>query len=339
MNSDLRFKQLLKEYIEKTITREELIEFLNSIEDEKNLNEFKIQLETIWNNEFQEGEDEYEVDWDQLLINVKNSDLLKESTISIFKRRKWYVAAMIIGLSFLGYWWYNQKNDLLPNDLLSKVEDIDSTKHNPKKQVIHLSDGSTVILNSNSTLSYPKEFTDAERVVILNGEAFFDIKKNAGKPFKVITGDVVTTVLGTSFNIKAYSNDHMIAVSVLTGKVAVSNKEKILATLEPNDQLIFDKEEQSAQQQIVDINKTISWKPVNIKLENASLIQVMESLSKTYDMEYEFMNPHTQDCPITFTYSNEDSIEEVMTVIGKVLKLKYSISNKKIMIEGSNCSS
>jgi ferric-dicitrate binding protein FerR (iron transport regulator) len=85
-----------------------------------------------------------------------------------------------------------------------------------------LADGSTVHLQPRSTLRYPQQFTDAKREVFLQGEAFFDIARNPVKPFLVVTDKVVTTVLGTSFTVRAYPEQPQALVMVRTGRVRVS---------------------------------------------------------------------------------------------------------------------
>lgn len=343
MNSKLRFKQILQQYLKKEISKNELIEFLDSIEKNDHLSEIKTQFEKIWAEQFEDNEEYEEVDWDQMLLQIKQSDEQEVQTksIGIWKKLKVAVgiAAAIVGIYIGGQFLFEKVFDdpVLAEELngINKKEDTAIVEN--KKQTIHLPDGSTVTLNTNSTLNYPKEFTGNVREVVLSGEAFFDIKKNDHQSFKVITGDVTTTVLGTSFNIKAYKSESEIEVSVVTGKVNVSSKEKLLGTLVKNDQLIIDTEDQSIEQKVIDVKSVIAWKPESVKLENSTLLSVMKSFKENYGFDYVFLDSAAKNCQITFSYSTDDSMNELLMVVSKVLGLKYQIKDKTIYIEGSSC--
>ena len=90
---------------------------------------------------------------------------------------------------------------------------VEQTNNSNKPQIITLSDGSSVLLQPNSKLSYPKIFTGNERKVYLSGEGFFEISKNPKKPFFVYANEIVTKVVGTSFRVKAYSDQPDVEVT------------------------------------------------------------------------------------------------------------------------------
>ena len=104
---------------------------------------------------------------------------------------------------------------------------VEQTNNSNMPQIITLSDGSSVLLQPNSKLSYPKIFIGNQRKVYLSGEAFFEISKNPKKPFFVYANEIVTKVVGTSFRIRAYSNQPNVEVLVRTGKVKVRSNELI----------------------------------------------------------------------------------------------------------------
>src|SRR5690606_2859673 len=98
------------------------------------------------------------------------------------------------------------------------INSVNSNEH----RLLHLPDGSTVIVGVGSKLNYPSSFDSLRtREVYLEGQAYFDIRHNPQKPFIIHTGKVATTVLGTSFNIKAWPEDQDITVTVTRGKVRV----------------------------------------------------------------------------------------------------------------------
>ncbi|WP_163024732.1 FecR family protein, partial [Pseudomonas viridiflava] len=108
-----------------------------------------------------------------------------------------------------------------------------TVKSGNEHQKVNMPDGSTVILNNNSSISYPKVF-GVKRAVTLTGVGYFDIRHDLKKSFTVHTGNLSTVVLGTAFNIKAYDRDHEISVTVTRGKVSVLDSNAALAILTPN---------------------------------------------------------------------------------------------------------
>src|SRR5690606_36092602 len=117
-------------------------------------------------------------------------------------------------------------------------------------------------LNAESRLLYPSRFRGGRREVTLVGEAYFEVAHQADKPFIIHSGKLITQVLGTSFNIKAYENDPDIKVAVLTGKVGVRNLtgNQKAVFLTPNQEAVYNKAINSIGKQKVDASLSVSWK-------------------------------------------------------------------------------
>ncbi|RYF19451.1 MAG: FecR family protein, partial [Flavobacteriales bacterium] len=147
-----------------------------------------------------------------------------------------------------------------PKKELQLVFDKTITRASEKK-IITLSDGSTVTLNNESELEYPKKFSDSTREVHLKGEAFFEISKNKLKPFIVKTGQLNVKVLGTSFNVKHYQTDKNINVVVATGKVGVNAiGDKKIWLLNPGNKLTYHKTTAVGEQNNVNAADYSAWK-------------------------------------------------------------------------------
>jgi ferric-dicitrate binding protein FerR (iron transport regulator) len=151
---------------------------------------------------------------------------------------------LVVGLS----WFFilkNQKTGINSAAPVAKTKDI--LNNTPQKKTLTLSDGSTVELLSNSTLSYPENFNAAKRDVLLNGEATFTVAKNVAKPFSVYSNSVLITVLGTRFTVKSYEANTATKVILQEGRVMVKisdssdpdNKTEYYLT--PGDVFIFKK--------------------------------------------------------------------------------------------------
>ncbi|MFD2918251.1 FecR family protein [Terrimonas rubra] len=148
-----------------------------------------------------------------------------------------------------------------------------------------LPDGSKVWLNAASSIHYPTLFTGDERLVEITGEAYFEVAHNAAKPFKVKVNNATTIeVLGTHFNVNAYSNEETINTTLLEGAVRVSgtNGKTVLA---PGQQARTSGDGSSKVVNAVNTGKVIAWKNGVFDFEDASLEEVMRQLERWYDIE------------------------------------------------------
>jgi len=154
------------------------------------------------------------------------------ATIQPLYNRWWFrmaVAASVLISSFLIFWYHNDiYNRLNPVHLISL-----KTSRGERK-IVELADGTKVWLSPASSLEYPDKFRKSTRDIKLTGEAFFDVVKDKKHPFIVHAGTLDTKVLGTTFNIRAYSEDKKITVVLLTGKVAITSTRHAQTNLIPN---------------------------------------------------------------------------------------------------------
>ena len=154
---------------------------------------------------------------------------------------------------------------------------------------IVLGDGTQVWMNAQTKLSYPESFQGERREVFLAGEAYFEVAYDVEKPFVVKTADMGITVLGTSFNVKAYPEDEYVITTLVTGSVSQeyikSGKEVVLS---PSDQAIYTKSNGVLKVGQVDVNESISWKDGRIILKDCSLKEIFRELVRWYDFEVEY---------------------------------------------------
>ena len=211
---------------------------------------------------------------------------------------------------------------------------------------VSLPDGSTVRLSPKSKLSYPAVFVKAEREVLLNGEAFFEVTKNPRSPFKVYTSDIVTTVLGTSFTVKAFDGDKDVRVVVKTGKVTVATNtardetrdpEKNQLVLLPNQQVVYHRDEQKMKRSLIG-NPSPVGQPdtANLVFENAPVARVFESLQKQYEVQIIYDADLLADCQLTAELGQEPLFEK-LAMICKAIQARYELIDGQIIIHGSSC--
>ena len=199
---------------------------------------------------------------------------------------------------------------------------------------LQLPDSSVVWLNAGSSISYPPTFSKTSREVYLKGEGFFDVAHDASKKFIVHTGAISTEVLGTAFNINAYS-PQTLTVTVLRGKVSVADSANELAVLTPNRQLKLAGEKIT----ILDVNAAdiVSWKDGELVLNNVNMGEAAEIIARWFNVSFVFGNAALQKCSVSVSFLEGENINEVMDVISGLNNFQYRIENNKVTISGKGC--
>lgn len=193
-----------------------------------------------------------------------------------------------------------------------------------ERRRIVLEDGSVVWLNAQSKLTYPVSFQKNIREVSLEGEGYFEVIRDTGRPFIVRSGEISTKVVGTSFNIKAYREDPTVSVAVLTGKVQVNSRESAIQ-ITPDQQVLYThKNGNILKQEGIDAKAQITWKDGKIQFRNAHLAEVLKTLQRNYTVDITYNNL-LASCPVHADFDAETSVGKVLEMLsvslgGKVTK-------------------
>ena len=218
----------------------------------------------------------------------------------------------------------------------SKVEEpiqqhVLTTSHG-KIFKVTLADGTAVWLNANSSLSYPSRFEGGKRHVRLSGEAYFQVARNEKMPFVVETNSVVTKVLGTEFNVKAYAH-HASHVTLVKGSVDVASRQGRTslrlhpgedATIAPNGTLTS---------RMVDTDVYAYWKEGYFYFDNTKIVDVMRSLGEWYNMDVVFKNSHAMHPRIHFFCEQERGIAAAVDLFNMLGKAKARVEGNTLYIE------
>ncbi|TGV01392.1 FecR family protein [Flavivirga rizhaonensis] len=202
---------------------------------------------------------------------------------------------------------------------------------------VQLSDGTKVWLNSDSKIKYPVQFIAGalRHVELLYGEAYFDVsssKNHEGSAFKVLTKSQEIEVLGTEFNIKAYKNDDFIATTLVEGQVAI-NKDGFNAILEPGQQSVVTQNNQGITINTVDIANEIAWKNGFFSFDKASLNDMLETLSRWYDLEVVYENDSKRNLVFSGVLKRTSNVEELLINIEKTGRVVFEVENKTVVIK------
>ena len=251
-----------------------------------------------------------------------------------------FAAASIAVLIALGNSLFFKQETVLPaTPKLPEVVAQNTLIDFSGKQLVHLPDGSTVLLNDNSTLKYDQDSFDSKtREVTLTGEAFFDIKHNPEKPFIVHTGKIQTRVLGTAFNINAKNSSDNVEVTVARGKVQVGDTEKIYGIIIPNQQIKVNKTTLNYQQNTISAAVVTEWKSNYLILDDINMAEAVSLISQKYKVQILISNEKIKNCRITASFLNEEDLDHVLKVISSVLETEYRYNKAgAVILDGKGC--
>jgi len=207
-----------------------------------------------------------------------------------------------------------------------------------KIQMVQLPDSSHVWLNASSTIRYAKKFNQT-RDLELDGEAFFQVTHDPQHPFIVKTGDLRTTVLGTSFNVKAYRTGLTTSISVVSGKVKVDNNTRELGVLTPSTQLQFDRQQQTVKIATIDTNAVSAWRKGKLQFPGEKLGDIAAALESWYGIKILLASPGIGNCRYYMTFENSISLDKLLTTLSSLTEIQYTTDekNKVVSISGQGC--
>ena len=216
--------------------------------------------------------------------------------------------------------------------LLQNINSVKIVSNNWSTKKIMLPDSSIIYLNKNTKIKYKKDFEN--RIVELDGEAFFEVKKQNGNPFAVKTNGTYTKVLGTSFNIRSRKRiENNVQVLVLTGKVEFSgHNKKRSVILTPHQHAIYTNEVSAIEISEFANPNLLAWKTGILKFENNTLKEVFETLKDVYDIEYEVNRSEMLDLKVTCEFNNA-GIEDILNDLEKILPIKIKLDSNFVKIE------
>ena len=202
---------------------------------------------------------------------------------------------------------------------------------------IQLADGTKVWLNSDSKLKYPENFTEGKvrEVELVYGEAYFDVSPSTdhkGAKFKVLSKYQDIEVLGTEFNVKAYTDEDKIYTTLAEGKVSLE-KENVKSFLAPGQQAVTKQGIGKVTVQYIDVAAEISWKKGLFTFKRESLKQIMKTLSRWYNVDVVFLNKDLENIEFKGVFNKKQTIEEVLTLIQNTNFInQYKIDGQTVLI-------
>lgn len=193
---------------------------------------------------------------------------------------------------------------------------------------LQLADGSRVWLNAETRLRYPVAFAGTERRVELTGEAYFEVSKDATRPFIVRANGVDVRVLGTSFNVAAYGAE--VVTTLVEGRVAVEAGSKRV-TLEPDRQAVWDGKQMEVRQ--VDASNYGLWRKGIFYFEDRRLEEILDALARWYGVEVFYVNPETKDMRFTVEIKRYENIDAILRRIAQTERVHFGVSGRTVTVQ------
>ena len=337
MNSN-RFNELLERYLADLATDQERDELMAMIVKGNYDETLRSNIESM----LMDIRDEQRMDESTargIFKDILASEVPAES--SVRSRRvapvRWYAVAAVFVVLMIAGWWVYQIEPAPVTPVTSVVSEPERAIFSGK-QFIRLPDGSTVLLNDGSRLSYAPEFGERDREVNLRGEAYFNVRHDAGKPFRVVTGKITTMVLGTTFNVSAYPEAQEVEITVTQGKVQVNNSDRMLGIITPDQQISINTVTFNFVQRNVNAETANAWQSEYLILDDVSLGEAANIISRRYDVRITLANEKLEACRISATFLKGENLDQILTVVSAVVQATYSKEEDgNITIEGTGC--
>ncbi|GAB3913661.1 FecR family protein [Larkinella knui] len=273
------------------------------------------------------------------------------------ERPNWLqLAAAVLLLVGIG-WWYMLRSKLTEQSgtysgLVSRstIDLVEKINNTTQPLTVRFAEGSTVVLQPDSRVSYSATFAGDKREVFLSGEGFFEVTKQPEKPFMVYANGLVTKVVGTSFVIRALEKADRVTVIVRTGKVAVFPIKSIDRTqpetgqpagallLTPNQQAFFDTDNDRLTRKLVEVPALIR-KPENNQnfiFENTPVAEVFKTLETSYGVSIVYDAKTLKSCNLTAPLGDEPLFRK-LDIICQTIDATYEVWDAKIVISGKGC--
>lgn len=321
-------------------------------EARKILQSLKIQDEPL-------SEQKVDAEVERLLQTIRLQPQQQQQQARIFRTSfKWYTAAAVIILSFVGILYVIKGSDRLTDKdrymykaQVSSRHLVENINTSDQKAKITLPDGSSVLLAPESRISYPNNFDSlSTRDIYLSGEAFFSVVRNPERAFRVFSNEIITKVLGTTFTVRSFEKDSIIQITVKTGKVSVytqasNNSTKEIASkklggilLTSNQQLVYAKTGQTFQKIIAESPAIIAPEIMNQKMgyEDVPLEEVFNQLSKAYGIDIIFDSETLKNCTVTADIRNE-SFYRQLDLVCEAVGARYELMDGQVVIQSKGC--
>jgi ferric-dicitrate binding protein FerR (iron transport regulator) len=319
-----------------TAIEEEILQLNEWLRESMQNREQFCQMEEIWNSGRMPDEKMIKEGWGRILLTIK--EIPQEKIALLYWKRivpmLWirYAAAVLTGILISSAIWFT----LSPDGKTGSELQVQNVVYNHSGvQTLLLPDGSKVYIHKNSKLTYPGVFTEKNRFVRLEGNAFFEIRENTGNPFIVHIRNVDVEVTGTEFFIDSES-ENSTSIVLISGKVNINSAgeggKRMSVSIAPGQEVGVDRINGEINLSKADIDYYMAWKYGIYNFTDEPLAKIARLVARQQHLEIR-ISPSMQTKRFTGRVASDDRIEDLLININKSYPIKYRITGKIIEIK------
>lgn len=198
--------------------------------------------------------------------------------------------------------------------------------------LMELCDGTKVYLNSGTVFEFPSRFNGSKREVKLKGEAYFEVKRNEQQPFVVKTREMAVKVLGTSFNVKSYTDEPGVYTTLVQGSIAILREGQPEKKIKPGEQAYYHKGAGTLSISQVDINEFTAWKDGLFYFKDIALEEILRIIARWYDLEIFYMNQGAKSVVYSGKLPMYSSVEDVLRKFEISGEVRFELKNRTLVV-------
>jgi ferric-dicitrate binding protein FerR (iron transport regulator) len=289
--------------------------------------------------------------WEKINLNIDQNENVVSIAKPTPKRRNFMaaasVAALVLVFSSAYFFFKTNRNNradstqrIISTIASNKLQHVNATAEN---RIVYLVDGTKITLKPGASITHAVFLQKDKREVYLDGDAFFEVAKDASRPFYVYAHDIVLRVLGTSFNVTTNKNNGNVTVIVKTGRVSVyknSNRNKPEFILTPNESVRYTAQNQniikSESDEELSKNEIVSKQMISFNFEETPVTKIFAVLEEAYGIKITCDEEMLSKCSITTSLDSE-TFEEKLKIICAAINASYVISNDEVIVDGKGC--
>lgn len=345
MESNNPIEELIIRYLQDEIGEDELRVLDAWIHESDTNRSHFFELKRLFDSRKEEAFSRHfsvERSWERMAGKLGDTlDIPKKSPV--IGRRFWlsclkYAAIIVIAMGV----------GIVMNGLLGGRFNAGDTEYNEivvdkggRANTLLLSDGSKIILNASTHFKYPTSFNGDQRVVHLEGEAYFEVARNEAKPFVVKLKNQQITVLGTTFNIQAFNDDRFSVTTLLSGSILLESfdaqgRKMSSMKMKPNQQARSDNQTGSIFLSETDASISNAWVDGKYRFKDETLVSIIKRLENYYGVNIRLAHDSLRSIRYTGTFSLDQDIQEVLDIINSEEQFSFSKEGKDILISAKN---
>ena len=257
---------------------------------------------------------------DEMYKNIEKKFARHTHSFTVYSFLK-AAAAVLLLLGSLSWYYFKYRQE---------VEYAYATAKEADPIKVSLEDGSAVWLNRHSQLKYPKHFGADKREVFLDGEAYFEVKKESARPFFVHFDKSEVKVLGTTFNVKSFSHETDRYVTLLVGIVNVKHKEREV-NMAPGEEIHIDKSGETKKYK-ADLAISMAWREKVFQFQQAPLTEVTAAIKRWYGVDIQIPDKQLHRRRVTIRINQREKLYAVLSALTESVGLKYKIEGEGVVI-------